>query len=631
MTQGGNELRAMIELLQRRRSQWIQPILVVMLLAVLYLMLAPKTYTARALILVDPTHENLLAEESMGRSISAENSRVESEVEILRSPAVALAVIKLAGVADDPEYSQTDGLIGSIIALTGLKETTPATQAETEGRVLNKFRDNNSVRRRGLTHLISVDVKSFDPVRAAELANTMIEVYIEDQLKAKVATLMTVRAAIQFQTSESLLATESANGPRDRLIAKEQYQELLLRLRDLDIQVRLQVPDTRLVSPALPPVKPSNPRSLLVLAIAFGVGAGFGLARVFLVETYLGGVSATSQLSDISGIPVATSIPIVSHRASRFKSIADTIATEPLSRFSDSVRRLRASIDNSLLARQDTQDFAQTKGQLVLVTSAVPSEGKTTLALALGRVYAVSGQTTLLIDADFRKPRVHKAVGLKPKTGLADYLEDSDSGDLPIAEDPKTDLSLLMGAKDSKTATDHLAASANFKTILQMALQNFDVVVLDTPPLLPASDARYMAHLADAAVLAVRHSATKQTVVQDSLAILRNEMPDHAKIFAVLNQDPLVQPEYDYLGYHPSYRHRLGLLTRLGHSCISYGYWAASKVSLRFKPRKPAKLSAGTKLESNIDRAWLTGSGFSRFGRDAADQTRSRGATRFGK
>ena len=351
-------------------------------------------------------------------------------------------------------------------------------------------------------------------------------------------------------------------------IARAQYQTLLSRLRDLEAQAGIQIADSRIVSEALAPINPSAPNRRLILALALVAGLGLGVGLAFLNEYYVGGITSAAQLRDLTGVPVATTVPLVSEKIDAGHSIADKVIREPLSPYAESIRRLRASIDQGfrkrgLLAgpagRAGTvaaAPEAAASGRVILVTSAVPAEGKTTLALALARIYAISGKKTLLIDADLRKPSVHRQVGIQPEFGLLDYLLDYDSDDVAqpfFVREPETKLSLLLGAGRSNIPTDQVISSTAFDTIVEWAKRVYDVVVIDTSPLLPVVDARYIAHHADAVVLAVRYAATSQSDLRGAAASMMEAMRAEADIHGVLSHQQYRQEGYKYDGYYLAY------------------------------------------------------------------------------
>lgn len=176
---------------------------------------------------------------------------------------------------------------------------------------------------------------------------------------------------------------------------------------------------------------------------------------------------------------------------------------------------------------------------VIMVTSALPAEGKTTVSLALARSYAMLGKRTLLIDADLRRPGVHRALGMEPSEGLLEFLADSDPR-ISISDifraDPLTDLSVLLGARCSEVPTDQLISQEAFQRLVSAASRTFDIVILDTPPLAPVVDGLYIAQYVNAAVFVVQWAQTSQADVRKALGGLQEAMAYNASIALVLNQ-----------------------------------------------------------------------------------------------
>ncbi len=705
------EIRTIVALLRRQMRVIAYSGVVIFALAGLFLLIVTPTYTATSLILIDPDKKNLLNPGAPYPGTSGrDNARVDSEVEILRSDAVALSVITDESLNADPEYGAQIGFSQRLSRAVGIANAAVRDHPQLTAKTLARFKDATSIRRRGLTYLISVSVSSRSPARAAELSNKMADAYIRQQVQAKITASLTARDVLQEQITSSRMALSGYETAFDRFvatnigaigagdgrggvadlrtrlqkadqalqtkehehtnalrlmqrqdwaglaaalgdetlgqlgrdrqallnqitspptganplnthqalidmdtelglqssrtiqgistqlqtlnqstanlrgqlrrsvldsdlspkmlaeiyalqqdagIARTQYQNLLTNMRDLETQARIQIADSRVVSPAIEPTTPGFPNRNLVLLAALAASMGIGVSLAFMNEYYIGGVTSTTQLGEVLGTPAAATIPLSPARGQGQFSIAETIIDAPLSIYSESIRKLRATIDQGFTPRQPPlQGAGPHRGKIILFTSALPGEGKTTTALALARTYALSGRKTLLIDADLRRPSVHHHLGLVPQAGFLDYLQNPSGKGLSgsfYARDPASTLALIMGAERSEVPTDQLLGSATFETLLGQARDIYDVIVIDSPPLLPVVDARYIARYADAVVMLVKWASTSQSDLRTALLPLRAAMAPSAVLLPVLAQVHTKTRRSEYSAYGDGY------------------------------------------------------------------------------
>ncbi|WP_413720856.1 GumC family protein [Silicimonas sp. MF1-12-2] len=701
-------LRGLLETLRRQYLLIAFTILLCVSLAVAYLAAVTPIYSSSALIMVDPFQRDLL-ETDPGSSVSqgTANARVESEVEILRSDAIALTVVDEQDLISDPEFGPQVGLREKIERALGIERSRTVSPENLVRNTVSKLKSATEVRRRGLTYLIEVSVSSKDSERSAELTNALAESSIAEQLSAKIQRTLAARDVLQVQMRESQaalarsetalddfirdnfrrieeqtgrgdlsgtlamieqaedtrlqteiqlrefqqelenrnwenlvagleddalreladqragiearlgrvvsgsqaeidlqaelaaldrrleeqaaeqigslqaqLATVGAEEesyreqlrdtlfsgqlPADILtevfaiqqnaaIARTQYQNLVVLLNNLETSAGVQVADSRIVSPALVPTSPSSPNTRLVMVMALFFGAALGVFFAFLREFFIGGFSSTEQLQAAAQAPVATAIPLVGTR--NLRSPSDLVSAEPLSHYSEAMRRLRASIDRSLQTKSTVDPTELVRSKVILVASASPKEGKSTTALSLARTYALAGKKTLLFDADLRRPTLHTLVGTEPQKGIIDYLESNEKyGKLKeyFWEDSESGLTMVLGKSRSAVPTDRLLSSQGFEQTISTAKQHFDVIVIDTSPLLPVVDCRYILPLADAVLMLVRWSSTSQSELQVALSSIRSSAPDDAPLLLALSQKPESRRErkrYYYYGY----------------------------------------------------------------------------------
>ena len=402
---------------------------------------------------------------------------------------------------------------------------------------------------------------------------------LSDSLQANLDRLDSRARGVRGQIRQQVVRGDLSSDALSRIyalrqesdIAQRHYGTLLTRLRDLEAQAVLQVADSRIVSDALPPADPSHPRVWLLLAIALVAATGLGVGAGGLREHVTGGITTAEQLrSLLARVPVVTIphtvapqspqsqqlqeaehgasaiteyIPAHAARPEIYKDpargLADLVLDAPLSGFSESLRRLRAAVERGQHGSPPRQGSAA--GALVImVGSSLPDEGKTTLALALARTCKAAGRRTLLIDADMRRPGIHKLLGLRPTHGLRDHLEggavSSTQQQVPgtaFTEDPRSGLQVLPAGRSDGHPADRAVQSDRFAQLIAHVRGSVDVVIIDTPPLGPVVDGLYVAALADVVVHCVRFATTPQASVMDVQRQIHDAAPGVPVVMAL--------------------------------------------------------------------------------------------------
>jgi capsular exopolysaccharide synthesis family protein len=183
------------------------------------------------------------------------------------------------------------------------------------------------------------------------------------------------------------------------------------------------------------------------------------------------------------------------------------VIRQPRSAFSESLRSLYTSI---LLTRVDAPP------RTVLITSALPREGKSSIALCLARVQARSGTKVVILDADLRRPRLHEALGLARVPGLVELLSGETTIEEALRLDEASGAAVILSGRSIPNPPD-LLRSQRLQQLLEQLTQSHDLVVLDSPPVSVASDARIVASLANVTLLVVRWAETRREIVQQAL------------------------------------------------------------------------------------------------------------------
>ena len=319
---------------------------------------------------------------------------------------------------------------------------------------------------------------------------------------------------------------------REAESSKLLYEHFQTRLKEAVAQQGIQQPDSRVLSRAVQPSAPASPRRGLLYALAIVLGGMIGTALVLLRETLAKGVRTANDLERMTGRMVLGQIPLVPDR-DRSK-ILPFLAKNPTSAMAEAVRNLRTSI---LLSDIDKSP------RVIAVTSSVPGEGKTTLSLALGQNLTTMGKKVLIIEGDIRRRSFKRHLNIPGEGGLVSVL----SGERSLSETAHFAPGLghiLLGEKTATNAAD-LFSSEAFTRLIAEARKIYDIIIIDTPPVLVVPDARVIAQHADAVVFIVRWDRTSAEQVRDSLHML--DMTNVKIAGLVLSQiDPKGMRRYGY-------------------------------------------------------------------------------------
>jgi len=316
------------------------------------------------------------------------------------------------------------------------------------------------------------------------------------------------------------------------------YETFLERAKETDIAGNLDIGKTRLVEPAVVPGRPHRPRKLLWLATAglFGLflGAGIALLRGYLDDT----VKTPLDVERLLGIPALAVLPRVRKTGRGGEKLVHMEIEQPEAMFSEGVRTLRTS-----LLLSDVNH----RRKRVLVTSAVPGEGKTSIALnlamALGQMEKV-----ILIDADLRKPSIAARLNLPEKTkGITDVLAGTVELGPCILRHAEGNIDVLACGTLPPNPLE-LLSSARFAVLLQTLTERYDRILIDSPPTMPVSDALVLSRSADAVLFLVKADSTTGRLISASVKQLRKA--GAPLIGAILNQaDTKRQSGFSY-GYY---------------------------------------------------------------------------------
>lgn len=330
---------------------------------------------------------------------------------------------------------------------------------------------------------------------------------------------------------------------RDVESGRAVYLQLLNRQQELNIAKSSAIGNVRIIDNAVTETKPVKPKKILVVAIGliFGlfVSVGLVLLRVFLRR----GIESPEQLEDI-GINVYASVPVSewlaknNRKSSKLrKNQSDTLLAleNPADLAVEAIRSLRTSLHFAMM---------EAKNNVLMISGASPNAGKTFISSNLAATIALTGKKVLFIDADLRKGYVHKMLGRKQGQGLSEVLSGQVAVEKVIehVDDAAFD---YIGRGLIPPNPAELLMHPRFEALLKWGAQNYDLVVIDTPPILAVTDAAIIGRYAGTSLMVARFEVN--TVKEIEVSMKRFEQSGVVVKGCILNG--VVKKASSYYGY----------------------------------------------------------------------------------
>ena len=327
---------------------------------------------------------------------------------------------------------------------------------------------------------------------------------------------------------------------------RQLYEAFFNRVSETSATGDLQTANARVVDPAIKPVVPVKPNKKLIVLLALVVSGMFGVALAFLLDILDSTIKNLDDVERKLDVPMLGLLPLVGKKqdAGDAEQMVRAFVGEGMDGFRESVRTLRTGL---------TLASMEQPASVILVTSSVPSEGKTTTSTNIAEAFGQM-EKTLLIDCDMRRPSVAKKLGLGPNVpGLSNAVAYPDMLDECIQSRPELGIDVISAGPIPPNPLE-LLGSKNFREILDTLRGRYQRIIIDSAPMQAVSDALYLSTLVDGVVYVVKADATKDKLAQDGLGKLDN---NNARVLGVVlnqvNVDREAKYADSYSGYYDVY------------------------------------------------------------------------------
>ncbi|WP_428338187.1 GumC family protein, partial [Paenirhodobacter sp.] len=355
-----------------------------------------------------------------------------------------------------------------------------------------------------LTQLAAGDEAAFEARYAQVVARAELDLARASDQRAALERSQQVMSDQIARQGDDMIQLQQLT--REAEASRTLYEYFLGRLKETSAQQGIQQSDSRMLSSSVVPTVPTAPRRSLILAMCLVLGAMAGMAIVLAREATRRGFRSARQLEEDTGVVVMGQIPLIPGKTR--SEVLNYLVTKPSSAAMEAIRDLRTSV---LLSNIDHPP------QVIISTSSVPGEGKTTNSMALAINLVGIGKSVLLIEGDIRRNTLGQYFPeVKTGKGLVSVIAGEVSVDEVMIHPEGLGLSMIMGERSAINAADLFMSDA-WHDFLGKMRARFDYIIIDTPPVLVVPDARIIAQKADAVLFTVKWDDISSAQVQEAL------------------------------------------------------------------------------------------------------------------
>ncbi|GAP23076.1 polysaccharide biosynthesis tyrosine autokinase [Leptolinea tardivitalis] len=410
---------------------------------------------------------------------------------------------------------------------------------------VEQLKKNISVELINQTQLLVVTVTDPDPVRAADMANSLARVFADRVRELQSQRYTTSKDGLQKQVTEMGTQIEKTTreleittneASRQQLEARlteytKLYSDLVLNYEKVRLSEAQTSTNVVVTEPATPNYTPVSPRTMQNTFLAVVVGMLLAAGTIFAVDMLDDSIKNPEEVRKSFNIPILG--VIARHEVTDGKPVCEA---EPRSPVAESFRALRTNINFASVDRPLRK---------IVITSPTPQDGKTTISTNLAVVVAQGEKTVVLVDADLRRPQVHHRFGLMNRLGLSDLFVKPDDAITDALQRTTSPRLAVMTSGSLPPNPSELLTSQRMGKIMEILLHGFDMIVIDTPPVLTVTDAAAMAQSVDGVILVAKPGSTKKSAFRQSLEAL--QAVNATILGVVLNE---VNPSSKRYGYY---------------------------------------------------------------------------------
>lgn len=484
------------------------------------------------------------------REIVNTDDRLEITLAKLREMNTQLVKVEGERIAAEAEYQEllasgANGIaevIGSELVQT-LKERRSELEAE--------YRENLKVLKPKYPSMVQLreQITELNQQLDAEVSSIAASIKGRYEAKAREEAKLIQRIA---ELKEEVLTLQDRSTDYETLrrevqTSRELFDGLLQRMKEVGVAAGIGENNISVVDPALVPVKPYRPNPKLNLLLGLGLGLLAGLVLAFLLDALDDRLKSPEELETLTGIPVLALLPRISARALGLAPSELGLLTQrdPTSPLAEAVRSLRTQLLFS------TPDGVP---DVLHFVSAMPGEGKTTASTNLAIAFAQAGSSVLLIDADLRNPSLHHVFSLPNSLGLSNHLVGSATA-LEVSQPTAVRGLFVITCGPLPPNPVELLSCARMVDLLRLASERFDLVIVDSPPVIGLADALVLGSLAKATLLVVDIEQSRRREIAGAVRRLRQA--DVRLAGSVLAKAGRSGPGYGY-GYGYGYSYEYG-------------------------------------------------------------------------